>query len=65
MHAYKELSRTLGEEKRMLQSTEPGGTEPSRAGKMKSRRWNRGGESKFLQVMAGHKEFLSKHNQCM
>ena len=62
MHAYKELSRAIGEEKHQVQLMETEGTEPSRAGKMKSRRRSKGGEPKFLQVMAGHKEFLSKHN---
>ena len=61
MHAYKELSRAIGEEKRITQYREPGGTEPSRAGKMKSRKSSGGREPKFIQVMAGHKEFLSKH----
>ena len=61
MHAYKELSRAIGEERLAIQYTEPGGMEDSRAGKMKSRRLNKGGEPKFIQVMAGHKEFLSKH----
>ena len=60
MHAYKELSRAIGEERLMIRSGEPGGMEASRAGKMKSRRMNKGGEPKFVQVMAGHKEFLSK-----
>lgn len=62
MHAYKELSRAIGEEKRIMQHVELGGTEPSRIGKMKSRRYNGGREPKFIQVMAGHKEFLSKQH---
>lgn len=64
MHAYRELSRTIGEDRRAIESMEPGGTEPSYAGKMKSRCWsrnNRKREPKFLQVMAGHKDYLSKH----
>lgn len=60
MQAYKELSREIGQEKLAVQCTEPGGTEPSRAGKMKSRKWNGGGKPHFVQVMAGHKEYLSK-----
>ena len=60
MHAYKDLSRAIGEERTAIRYTEPGGTEASRAGKMTSRRMNKGGEPKFVQVMAGHKEFLSK-----
>ena len=60
MHAYKELSRSIGEGKMAIRCSEPGGMEASRAGKMKSRRMNKGGEPKFVQVMTGHKEFLSK-----
>lgn len=61
MHAYKDLTRAIGEERLAIRCGEPGGMEDSRAGKMKSRRMNKGGEPKFVQFMAGHKEFLSKY----
>lgn len=63
MEAYKELSQEIGELKRLkdLQYTEPGGSKPSHAGKMKTR--NPRGRHSHSDILGN--EYRSKLFYCL